>query len=117
MRSGPATTRSTGCGGRTSTASGASRRARARSRTTAPRRSSVPAMLVAIAGGHGKIALRLTRLLSARGDRVRSLIRNPDHAGDVREAGAEPVVCDLEAAGEDEVAEAVAGSDAVVFGA
>jgi nucleoside-diphosphate-sugar epimerase len=29
-------------------------------------------MLVAIAGGHGQIALRLTRLLSERGDEVRS---------------------------------------------
>ena len=37
-------------------------------------------------------------MLSARGDRVRSLIRNPDHADDVREAGGDPVVCDLEAA-------------------
>jgi uncharacterized protein YbjT (DUF2867 family) len=74
-------------------------------------------MLVAIAGGHGKVGLRLTRLLAGRGDRVRSLIRNPDHAGEVREAGAEPIVCDLEAAGEDEVAEAVAGADAVVFAA
>ena len=74
-------------------------------------------MQVVIAGGHGKIALRLAALLSARGDAVRSLIRNPDHDGDVREAGAEPVVCDLEAAGEDEVAEAVGRADAVVFAA
>ena len=34
-------------------------------------------MRVAIAGGHGKIALRLTRLLRERGDQVRSLIRDP----------------------------------------
>ena len=40
-------------------------------------------MDVAIAGGHGKIALRLTRLLRDRGDSVRSLIRNPDHSDDV----------------------------------
>jgi uncharacterized protein YbjT (DUF2867 family) len=74
-------------------------------------------MRVAIAGGHGEIALRLTRLLRERGDEVRSLIRNPDHADDVREAGAEPVFCDLEAASEEEVAEAVDGADAVVFAA
>jgi uncharacterized protein YbjT (DUF2867 family) len=72
---------------------------------------------VAIAGGHGKIALRLTRLLSERGDEVRSLIRNADHSDDVRAAGGEPVVCDLEAAGEDEVATAVGPADAVVFAA
>src|SRR5919109_392799 len=74
-------------------------------------------MRVAIAGGHGQIALRLTKLLSERGDEVVSLIRNPDHEGDVRSAGGEPVVCDLEHAGEREVAEAIAGSDAVVFAA
>lgn len=74
-------------------------------------------MQVVIAGGHGQIALRLTRLLAARGDAVRSLIRNPDHAGDVRAAGGEPVVCDLEAAGEEEVASAMGSADAVVFAA
>jgi uncharacterized protein YbjT (DUF2867 family) len=74
-------------------------------------------MNIAIAGGHGKIALRLTRLLHERGDTVRSLIRNPAHAGDVEAAGGEPVICDLEHADEDEAARAVAGADAVVFAA
>ena len=74
-------------------------------------------MRVAIAGGHGQIALRLTRLLSERGDEILSLIRNPDHAGDVRAAGGEPVVCDLESACNEEVADAVDGADAVVFAA
>ena len=72
-------------------------------------------MKVAIAGGHGQIALLLARLLSERGDAVLGLIRNPGHAEDVRAAGAEPVVCDLE--GDGDVAAAVAGSDAVVFAA
>jgi uncharacterized protein YbjT (DUF2867 family) len=74
-------------------------------------------MDVAIAGGHGKIARRLARLLIARGDRVRGLIRNPAHAEDLRVDGADPVVCDLENAGADEVAQAIAGADAVVFAA
>jgi uncharacterized protein YbjT (DUF2867 family) len=74
-------------------------------------------MIVAIAGGHGQIALLLTRQLAERGDEVRSLIRNPDHADDVREAGGDPVVCDLEAADEQTVTEAVRGADAVVFAA
>jgi uncharacterized protein YbjT (DUF2867 family) len=74
-------------------------------------------MQVAIAGGHGKIALRLTRLLRREGDEVRSLIRNPDHAEDVRAAGAEPALCDLESASDEEVAEAVGPVDAVVFAA
>jgi uncharacterized protein YbjT (DUF2867 family) len=75
------------------------------------------AMKIAIAGGHGQIALLLTRLLSERGDNVTSLIRNPDHAGDVREGGGEPVTCDLEAAGDDDVAGAIEGTDAIVFAA
>jgi uncharacterized protein YbjT (DUF2867 family) len=77
----------------------------------------VTGMLVAIAGGHGQIALRLTRRLRERGDDVRSLIRNPDHADDIRAAGGDPVVCDLEAADAQAVAEAVSGADAVVFAA
>ena len=36
-------------------------------------------MRVAIAGGHGQIALRLAKILSERGDEVLALIRNPDH--------------------------------------
>jgi nucleoside-diphosphate-sugar epimerase len=72
---------------------------------------------VALAGGHGKIALRLTRRLADRGESVISLIRNPDHADEVRAAGAMPVVCDLEQASDAEVADAIAGSDAAVFAA
>ena len=74
-------------------------------------------MRVAIAGGHGQIALRLARILSQRGDEVVALIRNPDHVDDVRQAGAEPAVVDLEHVSEDEVAQAIAGCDAVVFAA
>jgi uncharacterized protein YbjT (DUF2867 family) len=72
-------------------------------------------MKVAIAGGHGKIALALTRLLATRGDAVLALIRKPEHADDVRAAGGEPVLCDLE--GDDDLAAAIAGSDAAVFAA
>ncbi|HST40847.1 MAG TPA: SDR family oxidoreductase [Conexibacter sp.] len=72
---------------------------------------------VAIAGGHGQIALRLGKLLAARGDSVRGLIRNPDHADDLRAAGVEPVVVDLEQAEPQAVAAAVLGADAVVFAA
>src|SRR5688500_10378616 len=73
-------------------------------------------MDVAVAGGHGQVALRLLRLLAARGDRGRGLIRNPDHAEDLETVGAEPVLCDLEADDAD-VTAAVAGADAVVFAA
>jgi uncharacterized protein YbjT (DUF2867 family) len=74
-------------------------------------------MRAAIAGGHGQIALRLEKVLNEQGDEAVALIRNPDHADDVRAAGAEPAVVDLEQAGTDEVAQAIAGSDAVVFAA
>jgi uncharacterized protein YbjT (DUF2867 family) len=75
-------------------------------------------MDVAIAGGHGQIALRLERLLAADGHRARAVIRNPDHAPEVETAGAEPVVLDLEAVGGvNELADAIRGADAVVFAA
>ena len=74
-------------------------------------------MKIVIAGGHGQIALRLGRLLGGRGDEVVGLIRNPEHAGGVRAAGAEPVECDLESAGPAEVEGAVEGAQAVVFAA
>ncbi|AKS34639.1 NAD(P)H-binding protein [Mycolicibacterium goodii] len=74
-------------------------------------------MRVVIAGGHGKIALILERLLADRGDSVTGLIRNPDHTADLTTAGAEAVVLDLERASVAEVADAVRGADAVVFAA
>jgi len=72
---------------------------------------------VAIAGGHGQIALRLAKVLSQRGDEVVALIRNPEHADEVRRAGAEPTVVDLEHASEGDIVQAINGSDAVVFAA
>ena len=74
-------------------------------------------MDVAIAGGHGQIARRLASLLAARGDSVRGLIRNPNHAAAVHATGAEPVTCDLEHDGVTAIAEAIEGTDAVVFAA
>ena len=74
-------------------------------------------MRVVIAGGHGKIALLLEGLLAGRGDQAVGLIRNPAQIADVHKAGAEAVVCDLEAASADEVAELLSGVDAVVFAA
>jgi uncharacterized protein YbjT (DUF2867 family) len=70
---------------------------------------------VAIAGGAGKVGRRLIGVLVEAGDEVRSLDRNPAHADSVREAGAEPVTCDLESAGLPEIAAAIDGVDAVVF--
>ena len=74
-------------------------------------------MRVVIAGGHGKIALLLERLLVQRGDQAVGLIRNPAHAGEVSATGAVAALCDLEAASVDEVAALLDGADAVVFAA
>ena len=72
-------------------------------------------MDVLVAGGHGKIALRLLRLLAAQGHRARGLIRNPAQAADLEAVGAVPVLGDLEA--DPDLAAYVQGADVVVFAA
>jgi uncharacterized protein YbjT (DUF2867 family) len=72
-------------------------------------------MDVLVAGGHGKVGLRLLRLLAARGHRARGLIRKPEEAADLEAAGAVPVIGDLEA--EPSLEPYVKGADAVVFAA
>jgi uncharacterized protein YbjT (DUF2867 family) len=74
-------------------------------------------MRIVIAGGHGQIALRLSRLLSARGDEPVGLIRQAAHVDEVRATGAEPALLDLESAPVAEVAGVLTGADAVVFAA
>ncbi|MBV9448183.1 MAG: SDR family oxidoreductase [Streptosporangiaceae bacterium] len=74
-------------------------------------------MRIVIAGGHGKIALLLERLLAERDDQAVGLVRNPAHVADVHKAGAEAVVCDLETATADDVTALLSGADAVVFAA
>ena len=74
-------------------------------------------MRVVIAGGHGKIALRLERQLSRAGHRSVGLVRNAGHVPDLQATGAEAAVLDLERSAVDAVAEVVAGADAVVFAA
>jgi nucleoside-diphosphate-sugar epimerase len=74
-------------------------------------------MRIVVAGAHGQVARRLGRLLSARGDTVVGLVRNPEHRADLEDDGVEPVVLDLERASVDDVAEVVRGADAVVFAA
>ncbi|MGF0170879.1 SDR family oxidoreductase [Streptomyces sp. Marseille-Q5077] len=74
-------------------------------------------MRIVIAGGHGQIALRLERLLAARGNEVAGIIRKAEQGDDLREAGAEPVVLDLESASVEEVAAHLRGADAAVFAA
>jgi uncharacterized protein YbjT (DUF2867 family) len=75
----------------------------------------MPGMDVVVAGGHGQVGMRLLRLLAERGHRARGLIRNPEHEADLRELGAEPVLCDIEAL--DDISGCCEGADAVVFAA
>lgn len=79
--------------------------------------ATVVVMRVLIAGGHGKIALRLQRLLTARGDDAVGMVRNPDQVAEVRDTGADGVVLDLETAAVEQLARTCEGADAVVFAA
>ena len=72
-------------------------------------------MDVLVVGGHGKIALRLLRLLTQEGHRGRGVIRNAEQAADVEAVGAEPVVRDLERG--DDLRPHLGGVDAIVFAA
>ena len=74
-------------------------------------------MDVAVAGAHGKVARHLGRRLAERGDRVRGVVRDRAHEGDLRAIGVEPVLLDLEEADADDLAGVIAGADAVVFAA
>jgi uncharacterized protein YbjT (DUF2867 family) len=70
---------------------------------------------VVVLGGHGKIGLRLLRLLAERGDRARGLVRKREQVADLEAVGAAGVLVDVER--EDEITKDVAGADAVVFAA
>lgn len=72
---------------------------------------------ILLIGGHGKVALLTTPLLVAGGHRVDAVIRNPDHAGDVREGGAEPVVADVQSMSVEQLTDLARGHDAVVWSA
>jgi uncharacterized protein YbjT (DUF2867 family) len=70
---------------------------------------------VVIAGGHGKVAMRLEKLLAERGDSPRGIIRETGQATDLEAIGAEPIVLDIENV--IDITDALAGADAVVFAA
>lgn len=73
--------------------------------------------LIGIIGGHGKVALLLSQLLVDEGHEVTSFFRNPDQSDDVRATGASPAVLDIEHSSTDEIAQAIAGHDALVWSA
>jgi uncharacterized protein YbjT (DUF2867 family) len=74
-------------------------------------------MRVVIAGGHGQIALRLTKLLAEAGHEVVGMVRNPDHESDITAAGGQAAVLDLEQADAAAVADVLAGADVAIFAA
>ena len=71
-------------------------------------------MDVIVAGGHGKVGIKVLERLAARGDRARGLIRNSDHAADLEAVGAEAVVVDLET---EDPTPHLLDADAIVFAA
>lgn len=74
-------------------------------------------MRVAIAGGHGQIALIIESLLNHAGHEAIGIIRNPDQAADLVTAGGIPLVLDLEHTDLDTLVADLDGVDAVVFAA
>ena len=72
---------------------------------------------VAIIGGHGKVALHLTKILTSQGHQVSSIFRNQDHSADVEQAGATPVVADVSELSVEQMADVFRGHDAVVWSA
>ena len=72
---------------------------------------------IAIAGGHGQIALILEKLLVEAGHSAIGIIRNPDHAADVEATGASALVLDLEKTDAATLADHLPGVDALVFAA
>lgn len=70
---------------------------------------------IAVIGGHGKVALHLTRLLSHEGHQVSSFFRNPAHIEDVVATGAEPVVADFEELDTEAIADLLKGHHGVVW--
>lgn len=72
---------------------------------------------IVIIGGHGKVARLTAGKMQAAGYTVDSIIRNPDQGDDVRAAGGNPVVLDIESAGVDALASAFTGAEAIVFSA
>ncbi|MGV0656391.1 SDR family oxidoreductase [Mycolicibacterium thermoresistibile] len=72
---------------------------------------------IVIIGGHGNVAMHLSRILSERGDEVTSVFRNPNHAEEVMVTGASPLQADIEQLDTATLAEVVSGHDAVVFSA
>ena len=74
-------------------------------------------MRIFITGVTGRTGLRTARVLSDRGDQVVGLLRRPEQSTALAAFGALGVPGDLAAMGERQLAEAMAGADALVYAA
>jgi uncharacterized protein YbjT (DUF2867 family) len=74
-------------------------------------------MRIAIIGGHGKVALKLSPLLRQAGHEVHAIIRNPDQAGAVAATGARPVLADVEQLDTDALTDLLAGHNHDIWSA
>jgi uncharacterized protein YbjT (DUF2867 family) len=74
-------------------------------------------MRVIVIGGHGKVARRLTPILTERGHAVTAVVRDPVHVPDVEADGATAAVADVESMDTAALADLLGGHDAVVWAA
>ena len=72
---------------------------------------------ILLIGAHGKIARLAIPKLAEAGYEVAGIVRNPEHEEEVRRLGAEPIVADVQALDETELAERMVGCDVVVWSA
>lgn len=72
---------------------------------------------IMIIGGHGKVALKLSQILTGEGHRVNSVIRSESQVQDVEDTGANAVVADVQDLDTDRLTELLTGQDAVVWSA
>ncbi|KAE9385328.1 NAD dependent epimerase/dehydratase [Gymnopus androsaceus JB14] len=78
---------------------------------------------VLILGGHGKVALHMTKILAAHSHKVTSIIRNPDHSKEIRDLHPEdsslinPVVASIEETDEEGAVNLMKDIDWVVWSA
>lgn len=72
---------------------------------------------VFIVGGAGKVALKLSKILTERGHAPFALHRKPEQASTITAQGAVPVLGDLTKFTVDDLAGKMAGSDVVLFSA
>ncbi|KAF8242971.1 NAD(P)-binding protein [Wilcoxina mikolae CBS 423.85] len=74
---------------------------------------------ILLLGGHGKVALKLTTLITARGHHVTSIVRNPEHASEIQSLSplVTPVISSIEEATDTSAEALMEGCDWVVWSA